>query len=382
MRETTLRSQDTGNEGLLLAFDLSSKTWKLAFAGRGRTRDVTVPGGDLGAMLQEVTKAKERFGLDPAAPVLSCYEAGRDGFWLHRALEEMGVANLVVDPSSIEVDRRFRRAKTDRLDAQRLLRQLQRYAGGDRHALRVVRVPSVEDEDARRPHRELQRLRQERTAHSNRIRGLLTLYGVRLGGQVVLGPHFTEQLEAARQVNGEPLPLHLREELLREYARWGLVDEQLRAVEVVRRQRLAQTATHPHSRTITQLTELCGIGLTSAALFTHEFFGWRDFQNRRELTAAAGLAPTPFASGDREIEQGISKAGNRRVRATLIQIAWGWLRYQPDSKLSRWFQLRFASSPRLRRIGIVALARRLLIDLWRYARSGVLPEGAQLKATA
>lgn len=378
MTQTALRVEDTGCERLFAALELSNKKWKLALAARGKHREVNVTGGDVGAVLVEFAKAKVRMGLEPEVPVTSCYEAGRDGFWLHRQLEQAGIENVVVDSSSIEVDRRQRRAKTDRLDAWRLLRQLVRYQNGDRRALRAVRVPSEEAEDARRPHRELQRLREERTAHSNRIRGLLVLHGV----QVELGPRFPDRVHEMCGRDGQPLPPALQAELLREFVRWEVVNEQMRTLVAERRARLAQKEpTEPGVRISQQLTRLCGIGQTSATVFAYEFFAWRDFHNRREVGGATGLVSSPFASGDRRTDQGITGAGNRRVRTTLIQIGWGWLRYQPDSALTKWFQKRFASSPRLRRIGIVALARRLIIDLWRYVQQGVIPSGVRFKAT-
>ena len=373
MYHTTLQGKDTDSEVLLAALELSAKDWKVAMGARGRTRQVTVPAGNLPALLQALDTAKARLGLDPAAPVVSCYEAGRDGFWIHRELEKAGVTNLVVDAASIEVDRRQRRAKTDRLDARRLLAQLQRFHGGERKALRTVVAPSVADEDARRPHRELERLRKERTAHGNRMRSLFTLHGYRLK----VGVHVSEQVSEL----GERLPPHLGAEVLREYERWQMVSGQIHALEVELRAELAQeTPTDPAICLIGQLMKLCAIGDASGRLFVREFFGWRRFDNRRQVAAAAGLTGTPYNSGTMEREQGISKAGNRRVRAILIEIAWGWLRFQPDSPLSLWFKERFTGSARLRRIGIVAVARRLLIDLWRYLKDGVIPAGVKFKA--
>lgn len=372
MCHTTLQEKDTDSEVLLAALELSAKTWKVAMGACGRTRQVTVPAGELAALWEAFAKAKVRFGLDPAAAVVSCYEAGRDGFWIHRELEKAGVTNLVVDAASIEVDRRQRRAKTDRLDAGRLLAQLRRFHGGERRALRAIAVPSVADEDARRPHRELERLRKERTAHGNRMRSLFTLHGYRLK----VGVHVPEQVREL----GDRLPPHLRAEVLREYERWQMVNTQIHALEAELRAELAQEAPEPAIALIQHLMKLCAIGDASGRLFVREFFGWRQFGNRRQLAAAAGLTGTPYASGTMEREQGISKAGNRRVRAILIEIAWGWLRYQPDSPLSLWFQERFAGSARLRRIGIVAVARRLLIDLWRYLKDGVIPAGVKFKA--
>jgi transposase len=385
MCQTTLDGKDSGSDVLLAALELSDKTWKVAFAGGGRTSLATMKSGDLGELVRQCDKAKERFGLRPKVPVVSCYEAGRDGFWLHRALVPLGVENIVVDSASIEVDRRHRRAKTDRLDARRLLAQLQRFHAGERRAFHIVAVPSVADEDARRRHRELERLRRERTAHNNRMRSLLVLHGIRLS----ISLHFREQLAQERGPEGNGIPAHLEAELLREYERWRLVNQQIQAVETERRnelaeqrKQLAQRSADPQIRTILQLNDLCGIGTTSAEVFVREVFGWRQFRNRRQLAASVGLVPTPFASGGRETEQGISKAGNKRVRRVLLEIAWCWLRYQPESRLTLWFHERFGGSGRMRRIGIVALARRLLIELWRYVQTGVLPEGAQLKPAA
>lgn len=393
MCQTTLEGKDTDSAVLLAALELSDKTWKVALAGGGRTSLATLKSGDVSELLSQIDKAKERFRLSPKARVVSCYEAGRDGFWLHRALLALGVENLIVDSASIEVDRRHRRAKTDRLDARRLLAQLQRFHGGEQRALHIVAVPSVADEDARRRHRELERLRRERTAHNNRIRSLLVLHGIRLS----VGPHFREQLAGERGPEGKGVPGHIEAELLREYERWQLVDQQIRAVEAERRKELAEAgkaevarrsqkpAQEPADRQVRmmlQLSSLCGIGDTSAEVFVRELFGWREFHNRRELAAAVGLVPTPFASGGRADEQGISKAGNKRARRVLLEIGWCWLRYQPESRLSIWFHERFAGSDRLRRIGIVALARRLLIELWRYLQTGVIPEGAKLKSAA
>jgi transposase len=378
MAQTTLQIEDSGNGRLFAALELSNKKWKLAMSPGGKHREVTVPAGNLAALFDAFEKAKTHFHLDGRTPVVSCYEAGRDGFWLHRELERAGVENLVVDSSSIEVDRRQRRAKTDRLDAWRLLRQLERYAGGDRHAFRVVRVPSVEAEDGRRLHREVERLRGERTAHANRIRGLLVLHGLR----VALRSNFVERLGEARVTGGGPVPPQLYAELVREFGRWQLVNEQTKQLEAALNAQLAADGeTDPAALTIQKLYRLRAIGVTSATVFTREFFGWREFRNRRQVAGASGLVSMPFASGDRSSDQGISKAGNARMRTTLIQIGWAWLRYQPDSALTKWFYQRFASSPRLRRIGIVALARRLLIDLWRYVERDIVPAGVQFKPT-
>jgi len=357
---------------LFIAFELAQRHWRLAFGdGVGRARLVTLEAGDQVAVKEAIAKARIHFGLDEAAAVVSCYEAGRDGFWLHRWLLECGVENLIVDSGSIEVNRRQRRAKTDRLDALKLLSMLMRYMGGERRVWTVLHVPTTEQEDARRPHRERERLERERLAHSNRIRGLLMLHNIRV--KTIGGAKWCQRLAALRV----HLPVQLWAELGRESERLRLVVEQLRALEAERAQSLIQA--DPAREKTVKLLELVSIGPTSAWVLAREVF-WRTLRNRREVAHCAGLAPMHYASGESAHEQGISKAGNRRVRVLTVQLAWCWLRYQPQSALAQWFNVRFAGGgSRIRRIGIVALARRLLIALWRYVEYGVIPEGATLK---
>ena len=363
---------------LYVAFELGNKEWKLGFTvGFGqKPRERKLLAGDLGGVKREIERAKRRFGLSKGARVLSCYEAGRDGFWLHRYLTHIGVRNLVVDSSSIEVNRRARRAKTDKMDLAKLLTMLMRYDHGERKVWSVVRVPTVEQEDSRQLHRDLEALRAERTRHINRAKGLLASYGVRMRVRC----DFLDRLETKRLWDGRPLPLGLKKRLVREYERLEMVRVQIKQVEAERAD-LVKSSGSSDVEMVRQLLTLRGIGINSSWLYVMEFFSWRGFRNRREVGALAGLTPTPHQSGDEAWERGISKAGNRHIRAMAIQIAWAWLRWQPDSRLSRWYQERFATgSGRLRRIGIVALARKLLIDLWRYLQDGVIPEGAQLKA--
>ena len=363
---------------LHLAFELGQAQWKLGFTtGLGqRPRERTIAARDLPALEQEIARAQARFGLPAAAPVVSCYEAGRDGFWLHRYLVAQGVGNHVVDSASIEVNRRRRRAKSDRLDVGKLLLQLVRYRAGERKALRVVHVPTVAEEDQRQLHRELLTAKRDRARVTNRMKGLLANQGV----VVDLGAGVLEELDGLRRWDGTALPVGLRARLGREWAKVELFTGQIQELDGERAERL-RSGTEPAVELVRRLLRLRGIGTNSAWLYVMEFFGWRQFRNRREVGGLAGLTPTPYQSGELSREQGIAKAGKRYIRAMAIEIAWGWLRFQPASALSQWYQARFGQgSSRIRRIGIVALARRLLVALWRYLATGAIPEGAVLKA--
>jgi transposase len=363
-----------------MAQELSNKKWKLAFSDGSGIKHQVIAAGATGDLHDAIDRARRRFGLPSTSPVISCYEAGRDGFWLHRYLESCGIANMVVDSSSIEVSRRKRRAKTDRLDAGSLVRKLVRFCAGEKKVWSVVRVPSVEQEDARHVHRERETLKKERTMHRNRMRSLVKLHGIELGNPS--RKDFAASIETIRLWDGTMVPHELRARLIREHERLRYVEEQIKALEKERLERVRQALTESDQR-VAQLMSLCGIGITSAWVFEKEFFGWRSFCNRREVGACAGLTPTPYDSGESRREQGISKAGNWRIRKLIIEISWYWLRYQPNTELSKWFNKRFAhGGKRMRRIGIVALARKLLIALWRYRTHGVIPEGARLKASA
>jgi transposase len=359
---------------LYLALDLGTRDWKLAFTvGLGqKPRLKTVSARSTSDLLGQIKAAKKRFGLPEDAPVVCCYEAGRDGFWLHRFLLHHGVQNQVVDSSSIEVNRRQRRAKSDRLDAVKLVQMLTRWHNGERKVWSVVHAPSVEQEDQRQLHREMIKLKADRTAQGNSIKGLLA----GLGLCVIVDETLPRQLENLRQWDGAKLPPGLHQRLLREFQRWQLIDRQLRELEAERMARIRDDQT-PHVEKVRRLLNLKGIGDNGAWLLVYEFFAWRAIKNRRELGSLAGLTPTPYSSGESRREQGISKAGNRRVRWMMTELAWGWLRYQPQSELSRWYQRRFAKgNKRLRKVGIMALARKLLIALWKYLEGGEVPVGA------
>jgi transposase len=362
---------------LSLAFELGQQTWKLGFTiGVAQPpRERMIPAGEVERLQQEIARAKQRFGLPEAARVVSCYEAGRDGFWLHRYLVAHRIQNHVIDSASIEVNRRQRRAKTDRLDVRKLLTMLLRHSAGEKKVWSVVRVPRVEEEDRRQLHRELTTAKQDRTRIINRIKGLLAGHGV----QLALQGDVDTQLDQARQWDGSPLPSALRTRLKRAWQQVGLLTTHIQTLEAERRA-LLRRRDDPVLAQVRQLFTLRGIGVHSAWRYVMEFFAWRDLQTPKQVGALAGLTPTPYQSGQARRELGIAKAGNRHIRAMAIEIAWAWRRFQPASALAQWYERRFgAGSARLRKLGIVALARKLLIALWRFVKTGVLPEGAVLK---
>lgn len=375
----TRPGQDTSRGRVLyMAFELSRTEWRLGFTtGLGQApRERALPAGDVTAVEKEIDRARKRFGLSSTAEVISCYEAGRDGFWLHRFLEAIGHTNHVVDSSSIEVKRKAKRVKTDRIDLAGLLRLLIRFHAGEGRVWSVLRVPSPEAEDARQLHRELITARRERTRTINRIKSLMATQGF----NVPLRSGFVSALERTVLWDGLGVPDHLCTRLAREWQRLLAQRKLVREIES-ERNRLFRESDDAAIDQVRQLYRLRGVGIESAWLFVMEFFAWRQFTNRRQVGALAGLTPTPFQSGGVRRELGIAKSGNAHVRWLAIEIAWSWLRYQPDSDLTIWYERRFGSgSSRIRRIGIVALARRLLIEFWRFLETGVLPAGALTKA--
>ena len=361
---------------LYMAFELGWDSWKLAFAtGPGPApREREMPARDVPRLFQEIAEAKRRLRLPADCPVVSCYEAGRDSFWLHRCLAAHGVQNLIVDSASIEVNHRQRRAKSDDLDVAKLLSMLLRYGGGETKVWSVVQVPTPEEEDARQLHRELITLSHQATEHTNRIKGLLAGFGL----AIEVDRHFPKKLKELRQWDGTPVPKALQQRLLCEFERLQVANRQARRLQQ-QRVKEVRVKKSPAVQQVRKLLGLKGIGIGSSWLYVHEFFAWRKFKNRKEVGSLAGLTPTPYASGQIDHEQGISKAGNKLMRWMAVEIAWNWLRYQPDSELSRWFYTRFGrGSSRQRRIGIVALARKLLVQLWKYLETSVPPAGAQL----
>jgi transposase len=366
---------------LFASLELSKSKWVVTInsPGSGKFSKHVVEGGDGAGLLDLLSrsraKAEQRCGVRVKAIVIQ--EAGLDGFWIHRLLLANGIESQVVDAASIAVDRRHRRAKTDSIDGETLLRALMAWARGERRVCSMIRALSPEDEDRRRLTRERGTLLKERIQHTNRIRGLLSGQGIR--DYNPLRRDRFERLEALRTGDGRELPPMLKAEIRRELDRIALTATQLAAVERAR-DALIRTVAEERNNPAAQLLKLKGMGPEFASLLWLESL-FRSFGNRRQVAAYAGLAPSPWQSGGVERDQGISKSGNRRLRHTMIELAWFWLRHQPASALSRWFQARVgAGKGRVRRIAIVALARKLLVALWRYVTQGVVPEGAAFKA--
>jgi transposase len=377
-RTDTPTSDEYGT--VCVAFELSKSKWKLGvmLPGSDKLSRYTIAGGDLAALTARLAGAQAKAArCGKPVRIVSCYEAGFDGHWLHRWLTEHGVVNYEIDPSSIEVNRRARRAKTDRIDLERLMRAFLAHLRGEPRACSVVHVPSAEDEDRKRRTRERERLLKERTAHTNRIKGLLHAQGVREA--FPLKPGFIASLESMRTGDGRPLGAQLKEEVVREHERLCLVNKQLAVLEAKSKAERRAAAPGSAEAKIVHLARLKGIGPVGAQGLVNEVF-YRSFDNRRQVGSYIGLTGTPYDSGERRREQGISKAGNRRARSLAIELAWLWITHQPDSELTRWFSKRVGDAKgRLRRIAIVALARKLMVALWRYLETGLVPTGAVLR---
>jgi transposase len=375
-------SSQAATARVFVAIEVSKRDWLIAghTPCDGRTSRHKCRGGDVPALLRVIDRLRQREARAARRPVraICVHEAGYEGFWLHRQLVAAGIESHVIDATSLQVDRRARRAKTDAIDVDGLLRALIAYIGGERGRCRMVRVPSVAEEDAKRTHRERKRLVKERTGHINRIKALLALQGITDYEPIKAGRR--QRLHALVSRDGEPLPPRLRRELSRELDRLELVLEQLAEVEAERDAMVPDQAACDQAITmIAQLVRLRGIGPETATILAREVF-YRDFANRKAVASYAGLTPSPYISGTLQRDQGISKAGNRLVRTAMIELAWLWLRHQPNSALSQWFCDRVGSTKgRLRRIAVVALARKLLVALWRFVTTGLIPTGATMK---
>lgn len=375
----------TSTNAVFVAIELSKSTWLVAVHTPidGRTSQHKIAGGDVSALLSIIDRARNRQARTTisAVSVHCCFEAGYDGFWLARRLSAEQIQPHVIDATSLKVDRRAKRAKTDRIDVGGLLRVIIALHQGDLHACRLVPIPSPEEEDAKRTHRERQRLVKERTGHINRIKGLLATQGIY--DYQPLKHDRRRRLPDLRTGDGRVLLECLRREISRELDRLELVIEQIGEIEEERDAAIkasAASATEPTAAMGAQLIRLRGVGAETATILVREAF-YRSFTNRKALASYAGLTPSPYASGGINRDQGLDNSGNSLLRKAMVELAWVWLRYQPGSALSRWFQERVGEQKgRIRRIAAVALARKLLIALWRYATTGLVPTGAVLKA--
>lgn len=362
---------------LYMALELAKAKWVVTSSpgllGRSPRRVQLDPCLDY--LLREIGLAKRRFQLPEETAVVTVYEAGFSGFWLHRALTDVGVSNIVTKSCTLARKRKGRKAKTDRLDAEALLRALIRFhRDGDADELYPIEVPGSEDEDDRVLSRERGRLLKQKNQHCSQLRSLLMLQGVTVETPQGLR---AEDLDHLRGADGKPLSRNVKRAVCRGICRRNVVLEQMKEVEK-ERQEIVRKGASQCARVVRQLMLLKGIGLTGAWVCSYEFLGWRKFRNRREVGAATGLVGTPNQSGETEWDQGISKAGSTRLRSMLVELSWLWLRYQPESELTKWYQRRFGDGRRSRRIGIVAVARRLAVALWKYVKWGEIPEGAVL----
>ena len=376
MTDTTRSTELTAAPPLLMALELGSTKWTLGFTTRTAegTRIRRINAGDTPALEKEMWLAKTRLALPLDAPVASCYEAGRDGFWIHRWLEARAVHNVVVDSASIEVNRRARRAKTDRLDVVKLVAMLKRFHSGER-VWSVVRVPSPEAEADRQLTREIATVREDRKRARFRMQSLLATQGIRLQ----IGRAFLGHLAVALTGDGRPLAAAFQQRLTREWEHWRDINARLQRLMTARDEAIAIGADRV-TTIARQLCQLRGIAETGAAVLSAELFATRTFTNGRQLGALLGLVPVPYRSDQRVSDQGISKAGRTEVRRVAVQLAWCWLRWQPTSALAQWYRQRFeGAGGRSKRVGIVAVARKLMIALWRYVAQGRLPDGALVK---
>ncbi len=376
--QTPLEESMASAEAVLyVALELGVKHWHLLFGDGQRRRRRVIEARDLSGLLSEIALAREKLKLPRTAFVLSCYEAGRDGHWLHRALWAHGIHNLEVASTSIKVSQQGKHRKSDRLDLEALFSQLWHYAQGEHRELQVVKVPSQEDEEEMRLDRTLSQLKEEQTRHSNRLKAILIRYGLRPNR--VGGKDWEQEVADYRDWSGQALAEPTRQELGLINRRLQLVCEQRRELEAQRDREIEQGEGRKLEQ-VRRLMQLRGLGPVISWRLVMEFYGWRAFENRKQIGALSGLAGTPYNSGQSEREQGISKAGNRRVRALAIELAWLWVRLQPESKWSQWFARRYAQGgKRQRKIGIVGVARHLLIDLWRFLEEGIVPQGVLFK---
>ena len=376
MAQTTHHETYPVDPTLYIAIELSSSIWRLAQSAGGKNvRHRKVPSGDFDRLQREIEEARRYLRLPPTCRVLFVQEAGRHAFWIHRELELLGWESLVIDAANVRVHRKSRRAKTDRIDADVMVAELVRYDRYDQRAWSVVRAPSREAEDQRRPTRELRRLINEKSQHEARIRSLLIQQGIKIRSWVNL----EERLDKLKNPARKGLPRHLKEEIKRELQRLALVKEQIKGIKQEQQAEMEAQETRA-AQIAAKLSRLKGIGIRISTVTSAEMFSWRRFQNRKEVGAFPGLCGNPYNTGVSVREQGIGKSGHRQLRAMLIEAAWSWVRWQPDSDITQWYRRRWAHDPRRKKAGFVAVARRLLIQLWHFVEHDVVPKGAILEA--
>ena len=367
-----------------VAIELSKSSWVCAVLPPEDSRASIhrMKAGDVGRLVNLLETSRTMGKREASHPleVVVCYEVGYDGFWLARLLKARGIRTVVFDPASFLRPRRGRVAKTDRLDAEGMTRTLRTWLSGDAAVARAVHIPTVEEEDAKRIERGRKHLVEQRTRIVGRIKGLFALHGVRLSGKRI-GTKLQERLDTIMTGDGRPLPPFMRRDIERMLRHYEFICSQIMEAELDRKAALADdTSAFPHREKVQRLTKLGAVGETTATVLVAEVFH-RSFETRRHLASFIGLAPSPYSSGDVSRDRGINKAGTKLARQTLVELAWFWLRYQPKSKLALWWHERFGDKGmRGRKVGIVALARKLAIALWRFVEQGVVPEGATLKA--
>ena len=382
MRPTCEDNFTPDEEVLAVALELSSGSWKMAFQDGKHAKPavLTVSAKEAATRLQEaegeIAKMRKKWHISPEARTVVLYEAGQDGFWIQRALTERGIKTLICDPGSIPMPRKQRRAKTDRLDAIKLVSCLRGWLRGEYDRMHLIRIPATQDEAQRQLSRDRGELVKECGQHRDRIRKLLRTVGCWDSVKGSVGTRLRQG--QYRCHDGARLPSELKERLLRESERLEFAEKQLSELEQELRYQLPEKSQNK----IASLQRLKAVGEVGATRLVLELF-WRHFENGKQVGACLGLVPQPYDSGESRVDQGISKQGNRKVRALMIEMAWLWLRYQPDSAISKWFAARTAgnaTSKRSKRSAIVAVARRIAIALWRYLEHGVVPDGAAFKA--
>lgn len=362
------------SDRLYIGIELAKEEWKLGLSDGDKKKVKSIDAGDYQQFAEVLEWASNYFHLRKDFDVLSCYEAGQDGFAPHRNLAERGINNMVVDPGSVEETKK-KEAKTDRLDARKLVRKLIHYLAGDKEVFNSVRVPDPKDEDDRELARELEQLKKERDQHKNRIRSLLFKHGIDREPTAVL----VEELDDLETSYGDPLGPHLKDRIRREYERLQIILEQLNQVVKQRREKVRDGKnSDPKMNWIYKLMKFKGIGIGSSYILVTEAFGWREFQTRGEIGGFWGFAPTPYDTGESEREQGIG-GGPPQLRKMAIEVAWNWLEHQPRSELTQWFYDRWdGESKRMKKVLIVGLARKLMIRLWKYLEENIPPNGSKV----